>query len=361
MRYSSIDVLRTTAIFVMVIVHFIENLSGVGEWSPDGFGAPLFTFLTGMSYRLWLSGQEFREKEDSEISKVTVRRGLFLFGLGFVFNAFVWLPEDLFTWDVLTFIGASLIVLNVVRKLLLPLSLLLIVLSLAISPVLQTLADYPAYWVEGYFECEQTLSDVILGFLVTGYFPIFPWIAFPVSGFVVASLIFRKNVPAAGLGRSTVITGGALLAISATAVLGRWYAPNIFPKTVLTGWSMFPASPEYVSGTLGMTLLLFTFCHRWIDQNPRFGSRRGVLSVASTFSRYSLSIYLCHHIIHIWPLWIYGMAMQQDPTHYYGNAFPYGASLMLALAFIVCCYFVLRWIERSDKPTIESWMRWICD
>ena len=55
MRYSSIDILRASAIVVMVIVHFLENLSGVREWSPDGFGAPLFTFLTGMSYWLWLS------------------------------------------------------------------------------------------------------------------------------------------------------------------------------------------------------------------------------------------------------------------------------------------------------------------
>jgi uncharacterized membrane protein len=286
---------------------------------------------------------------------------MFLFGLGFVFNAFVWLPEDLFTWDVLTFIGASMIVLNVVRGLMLPLSLLIIFLSVAISPVLQTIADYPAYWAEGYFEYDQTLSDVLLGFLVTGYFPIFPWIAFPVSGFVVASLVFRKNHETLGLTRSTGIIGISLMTISATAVVGRWYVPGIFPKTVLTGWSMFPASPEYVSGTLGMTLFLFALCHLWIDRSARLASWKGLLAVASTFSRHSLSIYLLHHIVHIWPLWIYGMVMQQEPTHYWGQALPYGASLALALVFIVGCYFFLRWVEKSKIPTVESWMRWICD
>jgi len=361
MRYSSIDILRASAIVVMVIVHFLENLSGVREWSPDGFGAPLFTFLTGMSYWLWLSGQEARGREDSEISKVTLRRGLFLFGLGFVFNAFVWLPGDLFTWDILTFIGVSLIVLNVVRNFAMPMSLLLIILSTSVSPILQTVANYPAYWVQGYFECDPTLSEVIIGFFITGHFPIFPWIAFPVSGFVAASLIFSKNARPAGLPRSIVMTGAVLVAISASAVLVRWYAPVVFSKSFLNGWSMFPASPEYVSGTLGMTLLLFTFCHRWVDQNPRFANRSGLLSVASMFSRYSLSIYLLHHIVHIWPLWIYGISMNQEPTYYWGQAFPYGVSLILALLFIVCCYFVFRWVEKSEKPTIESWMRWICD
>ena len=63
MRYSSIDILRTFAIFVMVLVHFGENLSGYT--SPfTGFGAPLFAFLSGVSYRLWMIGQESRGTED---------------------------------------------------------------------------------------------------------------------------------------------------------------------------------------------------------------------------------------------------------------------------------------------------------
>ena len=89
MRYSSIDILRTFAIFSMVIVHFVENLSG-SDFVPSGFGAPLFTFLSGVSYRLWLNSQEARGRSDADISKVTIRRGLFLFGVGFVFNV-LWL------------------------------------------------------------------------------------------------------------------------------------------------------------------------------------------------------------------------------------------------------------------------------
>ena len=60
MRYRSIDLMRSYAIVVMVFVHFLENLAGSRDWSPDGFGAPIFTFLTGVSYRLWLAKSERR-------------------------------------------------------------------------------------------------------------------------------------------------------------------------------------------------------------------------------------------------------------------------------------------------------------
>jgi len=38
-RYVSIDILRTVAIVLMVVVHFMENLAGA-TWSPAGNGAP---------------------------------------------------------------------------------------------------------------------------------------------------------------------------------------------------------------------------------------------------------------------------------------------------------------------------------
>ncbi len=72
-----------------------------------GLGAPLFVFLSGVGYRLWVAGQVARGKSDLEISKTTIRRGLFVIGTGFVFNILVWLPEDTFIWDVLTFIGTG--------------------------------------------------------------------------------------------------------------------------------------------------------------------------------------------------------------------------------------------------------------
>ena len=185
----------------MVIIHFVENLSSfygadgstLGRvWLPTGFAAPLFTFLSGASYFLWWRSRESLGWSDEYISKVTIRRGLFLFVLGFLFNVCVWLPEDIFNWDILTLIGGSLLLLNIARRLPAAIFPVIGVGTLVMSPVLRAMADYPTYWTNGYFECDLTLSDVLLGFCSVGYFPLFPWMIFPLAGFMTASILFSK-------------------------------------------------------------------------------------------------------------------------------------------------------------------------
>src|SRR6476620_5610607 len=133
MRYSSIDILRTIAIQVMVFVHFSENLSG---YTPPitGLGAPLFAILSGVSYFLWVRGQQARGRSEEEISKVSIRRGLFVFGVGIAFNVLIWMPEGTFNWDVLTLIGSALLILNLVRNLPVPMIIFSAVLVLLVSP-----------------------------------------------------------------------------------------------------------------------------------------------------------------------------------------------------------------------------------
>ena len=108
-RLASIDLLRALAIVLMTLVHFVENLAGSWDvvdgpfiganrywWMPTGFAAPLFTFLSGVSYRLWADARLARGHDLEEISKITIRRGLFLILFGFAFNVLVWMPEDVF-------------------------------------------------------------------------------------------------------------------------------------------------------------------------------------------------------------------------------------------------------------------------
>ncbi len=360
MRYPSIDILRTIAIFVMVFVHFGENLSGY-SLPVAGLGAPLFAFLSGVSYRLWVIGQESRGKSDLDISKVSARRGLFVIGVGFAFNIFVWLPEDTFNWDVLTFVGAALLVLNFARRLPPSLSVLVSVIALLISPILRAMADYDAYWVNGYFEADLTLSDVWIGFLATGYFPIFPWIAYSLTGLVTASLVFRESPEDRPAKWSPAILGGALMAISGIALAARRYLSNTMSTHVLRGWTMFPPTIEYVLATAGMALFLFGVLHLWVDQNPNRRRFEGVLNITKSFSRYSLTIYVLHHVVHLWPLWIYGLATGNEPTHFWRIAMPTSISLPLAFLFLLCCYLWFCWRGPDERRGIESWMRWLCD
>jgi len=362
-RYRSIDLMRGCAVAVMVIVHFLENLAGTRDWSPDGFGAPIFVFLTGVSYRLWVDSRRRRGAGSGQISQETIRRGLFLVGLGFVFNALVWLPEDLFTWDVLTFLGCSMCALNVVRMMPTPAVLLVIALSIVLSPVMQQVVDYPAYWVNGYFETELTLSELLTGFLVTGYFPIFPWIALPLSGYVAAPVVL--GMPEFGLVSGTRLraklqwsaAGAILLVLVVVAVRMFW------PQSIqwLPAWTMFPASCSYVTGVLGMVILLLGGLHGWIDEQQVSWIPAGLLQCAQRFSRYSLTIYLLHHAVHLWPLWIYGDFSAGDPTLFWGRAMPWWPACLLSLLFLICSDRLLKFVEQRRVPTVEALMRWLSE
>jgi uncharacterized membrane protein len=355
-RYVSIDILRTFAIVLMVLVHFLENLAGA-VWTPAGFGAPLFTFLVGVSYHLWVNAQEAKGKDDSEIARVTLRRGVFLFVLGFAFNVLIWLPGDTFNWDVLTLIGTAFFILSVVRNLPPAVPLAMAAAAFSLAPALQVMTDYESYWPGASFDPDWTFSDLLVGYLACGYFPLFPWLAYPLVGYVVGKAFFAgepgEEPPT---GRMALIGAGMLGLASACEIL-RQFEPELFGARVLRGWSMFPPSVEYVTGTIGFALLTFALGHRWVD--PRAQSLEGtrLLAIVSVFSKHSLSIYVLHHVVHLWPLWVYGALIGIEPTEFWGKAMPVWATVPLAAVFLILSYFLFRWMDRTGRGGVEGWLR----
>jgi uncharacterized membrane protein YeiB len=234
---------------------------------------------------------------------------------------------------------------------------------LLISPILRGQADYAAYWQNGYFECDLTLSDLLIGFLCTGYFPIFPWIAFSLCGYVAAAKLFGPiDAEESRVSPwSMVWLGAALIALSLLAIRLRSYLPDPIGKNYLGGWTMFPPTIEYVLGTLGMTLAMLGLSHRWIDRNPQALRWKGSFDIARTFSRYSLTVYILHHVVHLWPLWIYGLSSGFELTHFWMKALPIPTSILLALVFLGCTYGVLSRLGPDRNFGLEAWMRWLCD
>jgi uncharacterized membrane protein len=364
MRYASIDVLRTAAIALMVLVHFMENLGGA-LWKPAGFGAPLFAFLVGVSFRIWAQSQEKKGRAEADITRVGVRRGLFLFGLGLVFNFFVWLPADLFDWDVLTMIGTALVVLALARQLPSGLLVLGCWMIFVLAPFLRLEADYDSYWVDRYPDLDKTLPDILIGYLCTGYFPLFPWLLFPISGYVAGKVVFpdpadRVESEAPPSVRPLLVIGWCLVAASALLRIVRPYLPAPL-TTIVKGWTMFPASPEYVTGVLGMALLLFGGLHVRLDRQQGLARFPGFLGMTRTMSQFSLSMYLLHHVLHIWPLWVYGSLYGAYTTEFWRQAMPTEWAVALTPVCLVVCYFLFRWMARRNLPSVESLMRWICD
>lgn len=371
-RLPSIDLLRALAIVLMTLVHFVENLAGsydidagpfIGAnrfwWMPTGFAAPLFTFLSGVSYRLWAEAAAVRGRNSEELSKVTIRRGLFLILFGFVFNVLVWMPEDVFNWDILTLIGTAMLALDVARRTAPAVGIVACGLLVGLAPILRAVADYPAFWAAGFYDYDFTLGDVLLGYLATGYFPVFPWLAFPLAGFLAAPLIYAHRVDdAKPWTRSPLVAGGLLVAAAGIVMASRPFVPARL-ITYDRLWTMFPPTTAYVIGTIGGGILLATLLHGTID--ARTSGRGPLLRIAAAMSRHSLSLYVLHHVAHVWPLWIAGFIASGDPDGLWQVAMPVSAAIASAVAFLIIAAWLAERLDRPGVPSAESLLRWLCD
>jgi len=159
-----------------------------------------------------------------------------------------------------------------------------------------------------------------------------------------------------------VIVGGGLLGTSLLALWLRPDLPEMIGTKYLGGWTMFPTTIEYALAMIGIDLILLSLLHYFVDLNPKISQRGPLLDIAKTFSQYSLTIYVLHHVVHLWPLWLYAVANNHDdPTEFWMKATTTPVALALALGFLVVCFFLMRWIGPDRRFGIEAWMRWLCD
>jgi hypothetical protein len=137
--------------------------------------------------------------------------------------------------------------------------------------------------------------------------------------------------------------------------------PDALASGMLGGWAMFPPTTEYVLGALGLAMALLSVGHRFVDLNPASRRFTGVLAIAKTFSGYSLTIYVLHHLVHVWPLWAFGLSRTGEPTEYWGKAMGVAPAMALAAAFLACCWLLLRALGPGRSWGLERCMRWVCD
>ena len=118
-RLDSVDVMRALALIGMVICHYPIFLSrGDGADAMlyfltnhllgGDFAASWFVFLVGVSQVL--SAQKQRAGQPANAS-LAIIRGAVIFAIGLLFLLIVQGSEELWDWDILTFIGAMTIAL----------------------------------------------------------------------------------------------------------------------------------------------------------------------------------------------------------------------------------------------------------
>jgi uncharacterized membrane protein len=366
-RLPSIDIMRTIAIVFMVLCHSVILLCPPSTSDAltyffanhiiGDFGAPFFLLLVGVSFAISSQGNASMESPGA-MTRRNLKRGAIIFFGGIAFAVLLRGPSTAFDWDVLPLIGTSICVLTLIYRL--PSSSLLAIsfLVILLTPFLRAKAGTLALWggrldvatgspaliaslildPVSEYQAPFTLAAMLSGFLVNGYFPVFPWLALPLAGFV-AGRSLKTNTPKQYF--SLVVPLGLILIILSW-VIASYFSTNPPDTSVFGPFTFYPVSPSMLSLQIGVGLCLLGALHLLADTNKPTGFG----ALCERLSRYSLSIYVVHHCLLVWPVRVIGSILVGPPTGM-GVGF---------LILIFAAFATNLWDRWQGKYSFEWWL-----
>ncbi len=263
-RLEGLDILRGLAIAAMVIL----NLSGVLlEDTPPyilrfigSIAAPVFIMLSGFMVALTAERHEFRY--------FLLNRSMWILTVAVFVDFFVWRLYPFMGVEVLYCIAASIPLAYLSLKLPSWQRLTLIAIVLALAPILRDILGY-AHFPTQYYTWNQevfiTNDAQKLGpaqqWLVDGWFPLFPWLAFALIGAHLGK-VMQENWRGVFLSETLAI-GVVMTAVGAILY---WVLP---PDDLMRGvWTelFYPPSVQYTILFMGIAvslLYIFLLAQAW--------------------------------------------------------------------------------------------------
>ncbi len=378
-RTLSIDIIRGFALVCMVLIHFMVyfgNKNAMNHWLYFGFnhilgdwGAGCFLMIMGASQVL--SGQKHTELKGNLLFKRALIRGAFIFTIGLLMLALAWGPGKIWRWDILTLMGFATIALYFCRFL--PSwSILLIALFVAIcTPFLRGQLAIASLWndhfiqvpvISRYFpgllfdpagelEMIWSIKDIVQGFLFTGEFPVFPWVLFPLTGFVLGRRIvgqkISKDLP------WLLILGIVFIFLG----LGLAYAGSLRPgASVISGYiaplSFYPDSFSMVLSQIGMSLVFILTLYYVYDMRGNGRRKPGFFTdIFIRTGHSSLTFYFLHYLLIGWPLAIIYLFCGQYNIYNLMGSWPAFACGLASVSLLVCGLTI--WERHGGKYKLE--------
>ena len=378
-RIDSVDVLRALALIGMVICHYpIFLSSGEGRDAMLYFfsnhllggdcAASWFVFLVGLSQVLSIKKRD--TAQDKNVSRVIIR-GMAIFVIGLLFLLVIQGYEELWDWDILTFIGATTIILLLCRKA--PSWGLILFCSVVffITPWLRSFIDIaPFYggkfesvkWISDFipnfifdpvkdYDGGKTVLDNVIGFFLIGQFPLLPWIIFPVTGFVIGRRM-TQNLLAAD--SPFILMIGMMFTFMGlfTAYAGSIKSGFSVANDYITPLSFYPISFSLIMFLIGVVLILFIFLWHIYDANPDNTPPPGMFLIyCRQISKYSLTIYVSHFALFFIPLRIIKLT---TGTYYLRDFVSTPVAFALAVLLLILYYPLLKlWDKAGGKYSFE--------
>ena len=201
-RIQYLDALRGIAVILMLQQHLgvwlwnaaFSNMAQMISEHPvfmafngaGGFAAPIFITLSGTGAFLFL-----KKNEKSNI--IFIKRGILLILSGYLLNVLTpsWFSPG--SWYVLHLIGFALICTPLLRKMSAPVLILMIFAVLAVSIGLQIYLDTPLRMGNQRMSNYKMSGGVFRLIFAEGHFPVFPWLAYFISGMLSAGWLYENK------------------------------------------------------------------------------------------------------------------------------------------------------------------------
>jgi len=280
-RDVTIDILRGLAIFIMLGANLVGGITDINNF-PLWFhiycsiAAPVFITVAG--YMAAFNG--LRKNYNFEYY---LKRGGMILAAGIFIDAAIWRMPPLCTFDVLYLIGFSMPVIYFYNKLNLKVQILLIAAVLLTTALMQKYIPYSAFTFDFNEWKGFSFFTVIKAFLYDGWFPVFPWIAFPMAGAAFAK--YRGS-----LGGLKAFTAGIIIAAAGSAWLYFGYSAkehfDLLIRRVPYGEIFYPATAAFCIAAFGTVLTLFSVTDKI--------KKAAALSPLSVLGRTAMFNYIFH-------------------------------------------------------------------
>lgn len=361
-RVHSIDILRTLAIIGMICCHYVIFLYPhhsnwvyfigndiIGDWP-----APLFVFLSGVSWQISYQQALQRDLPIFQIRNKMIRKSCLLFVLALLFQVFIFDFNEIFSWDILSTIAVSFIFLFYTRHFSAKGLLILIAVIVFIAPPLFHAFNGLNYWQEDTYLAPMRFPESLYGFLFYGYFPLIPWLSYSLLGVLLCKLLhgpsFPRYIRTIQWSSISLILLGLILA--KLSIHGQEAYLLILYLAPLSEYPQ--ASFSMLCLMFGLISLVYTLTYIYVDvMKIRLPLR--LQSFTLIMSQFSLSIYVMHHIVILFisarihnTLGLIGFTSNYAFI-LYGESFVY-----IALSYLLFQYWQTHW---QAKYSLEWYLR----
>jgi uncharacterized protein len=278
-RLASLDALRALAVLFMLEVHLgfwwarglpADNALVEAGTMLGGMAAPVFLVLAGAGLSL------SRRRQPKNFLRRSAVRGVLLLATGILFTFVEQAVYGPFGWGVLQCIGLSILLCAPLLGLSRRNRALLGICLLGAAAILRRAMGVPDVLYSDQMMAAGSVSGYLRNMLVSGFFPVLPWLGFMVLGTTVGDSM------AASDGRTGRPTASdfplPLLLILAGALLAAY---GVQPE-------FFPPSLSFCFLACGVVLLAI----------PMFGmADLGRARPLAGLGRISLTVFIAHHLI----------------------------------------------------------------